>query len=136
MEDMKKWDEKIPTALMATGLTPAKMLYGFDIQTPLVWPAPRNDYVEELVAEITRRVEEIDTIMRDLRIEKGAENGDCLTPFTRRKHMVPDVQRVTELEYSKITSAVSEIETEEGMLDRTPVRSCSSFGKLLEAEIE
>jgi hypothetical protein len=70
--DTKDWDKMIPSALVAlrtmkndtTGFTPGRLLYGYDLRTPSIWPAPRIDYVEgELNEEINRRIEEIDKVM-------------------------------------------------------------------------
>jgi hypothetical protein len=74
--DTKDWDKMIPSALVAlrtmkndtTGLTPGRLLYGYDIRTPAIWPAPRIDYVEgELSEEVNRRIEEIESTMKQCR---------------------------------------------------------------------
>ncbi|KAG1140938.1 hypothetical protein G6F37_012897 [Rhizopus arrhizus] len=94
--EKKDWDLMIPAALMAlrtmkndaTGFTPGMLLYGYDIRTPGNWPPARQDYVEgELQQEIDRRVEEIDTVLKDYRTnakKKQKQRYDKTVHFQKR----------------------------------------------------
>lgn len=63
-----RWDEFVNAALLAirtmpnesTKFSPAMLLYGYELRTPAIWPAPRRDYVEgEIEREVTSRLKAI-----------------------------------------------------------------------------
>ncbi|KAG2172890.1 hypothetical protein INT43_000240 [Umbelopsis isabellina] len=77
------WDIFLDSALLAirsmpnesTGHTTAKLLYGYDIWTPAIWPSPSRDYVEgEYDAAVLGRVHVIDGIMREFWKEARARD--------------------------------------------------------------
>jgi transposase InsO family protein len=74
-EDTKNWDDHLNQALLAirtmpndvTGITPARLLYGYEVRTPATWPPPRQDYVEgSIEEELTSRIKVVDYTMREL----------------------------------------------------------------------
>ncbi|KAG2215770.1 hypothetical protein INT45_009411 [Circinella minor] len=76
--DEKNWERYVTHALMAirtmpneaTGFSPAKLLFGYELRTPATWPAPRKDFVEgELVEEIISRTKVIEYMSSQLREE-------------------------------------------------------------------
>ncbi|KAG2210811.1 hypothetical protein INT45_006733, partial [Circinella minor] len=75
-DKLDRWDEFTGSGLMAlrtmpndsTRHTPAMLLYGQEIRTPSIWPAPRQDYIEgELNVEVARHVETIKKVIHTLR---------------------------------------------------------------------
>ncbi|KAI8969902.1 hypothetical protein BDF20DRAFT_826298 [Mycotypha africana] len=53
-----------------SGYTPATILYGQDLMTPSVWPAPRYDFVEgEYDKYISERIEMMNTKLKELRTQ-------------------------------------------------------------------
>lgn len=52
--NVAEWDRYLEPALLAirtmpnesTGHTAARLLYGFDLRTPAIWPSPQRDFVE------------------------------------------------------------------------------------------
>jgi hypothetical protein len=73
-----EWDTYVNKALFcirtmvneATKVTPAMLLYGYDLRTPATWPAPRYDYVEgEIEEEVERRSKLIQGNISKLREE-------------------------------------------------------------------
>lgn len=54
-DKIHQWDNYIASALLAvrtmknsaTGFTPAFLLYGYEFMTPVIWMAPREDFVED-----------------------------------------------------------------------------------------
>jgi len=74
-QDTKNWDDQLSQALLAirtmpgdvTGVTPAKLLYGYEVRTPATWPPPRKDYVEgEIQEDLMSRVKVVDFTMREM----------------------------------------------------------------------
>jgi hypothetical protein len=50
----------------STGHTASRLLYGFDLRTPAIWPSPQRDFVEgEYNEALLGRVQVIDGLMRD-----------------------------------------------------------------------
>ncbi|KAL0086282.1 hypothetical protein J3Q64DRAFT_1809300 [Phycomyces blakesleeanus] len=51
----------------STGHSPSILLFGYNIRTPAIWPAPRTDFVEdEAVIEIANRVKTIQQLTNGL----------------------------------------------------------------------
>jgi hypothetical protein len=72
------WDECLSDCILAirtmphevTKLTPAYLLYGYNMRTPMTWPAPRVDFVEgDVQAAIDERIKVIQTIVEKEREE-------------------------------------------------------------------
>lgn len=62
------WDEYLDETLFAvrtmvndaTGYSPGKLLYGYELVSPGVWPSPREDFVEgEFVESVVERIKDI-----------------------------------------------------------------------------
>ena len=52
----------------ATSVSPAKLLFGYELRTPATWPAPRQDFVEgEMSDEIISRTKVIEHMVNQLR---------------------------------------------------------------------
>jgi hypothetical protein len=102
-DDVKDWDLKVPAALMAlrtmkseaTGFTPGKLLYGFDIRTPGNWSAPRTDYVEgEHENEVNRRIEEIDAAVKEYRTKAREASNEKKKTMKERYDRTVQVRRM------------------------------------------
>ncbi|KAJ8651377.1 hypothetical protein O0I10_011871 [Lichtheimia ornata] len=77
-EDIHQWDKYVTSALLAartmvnesTKYSPAVLLYGYELRTPAIWPAPREDFVEgELHLEVASRIKVIQHLVDQARIE-------------------------------------------------------------------
>ena len=77
-DKLDDWEGCVSTALLAirtmpneaTGVSPAKLLFGYELRTPATWPAPRDDFVEgELSDEIISRTKVIEHLVGQLREE-------------------------------------------------------------------
>lgn len=77
-DDVKEWDKYVTTAVLAartmvnesTRYSPAMLLYGYELRTPAIWPAPREDYVEgELDLEVASRIKVIQHLVDQARVE-------------------------------------------------------------------
>lgn len=73
-----RWDECLGEAIMAirtmpndaTKISPAMLLFGYEMRTPSTWPAPRVDYVEgEIQEAVDQRIEIIQGLMEQQRKE-------------------------------------------------------------------
>lgn len=77
-EDIHQWDKYVSSALLAartmvnesTRFSPAMLLYGYELRTPAIWPAPREDFVEgELHLEVASRIKVIQHLVDQARVE-------------------------------------------------------------------
>ncbi|KAG2216125.1 hypothetical protein INT45_001973 [Circinella minor] len=88
--DEEGWEKYVGHALLAirtmpneaTGLSPAKLLFGYELRTPATWPSLQEDFVEgELEDAIISRTKVIEHMSRQLRDEartKGKEREQVL----------------------------------------------------------
>lgn len=78
LENIGTWDEKLANALLvmrtmrndSTGYSPCRLLYGYKMKTPSIWPAPRNTFEEgQVVDAVVDRIKVIGSLMEDVRKE-------------------------------------------------------------------
>lgn len=72
------WDLKLDEAVLAirtmpneaTGVTPSMMLFGYNMRTPALWSAPREDFVQgDYPAMLQERLDQISGTMANLKLE-------------------------------------------------------------------
>lgn len=82
-DSMQDWEQFVKPALLAirttpneaTRFSPAMLLFGYELRTPAVWPAPRQDYVEgEIADELAARAKVIKLLTDQLR-QQACENA-------------------------------------------------------------
>ncbi|KAG2190969.1 hypothetical protein INT47_007114 [Mucor saturninus] len=88
-----RWDEFVNSALLvlrtmsndSTGFSPAMLLFGYDMRTPAIWPAPRTDFVEgEAMDEVASRIKVVQLLTDGLREEARQKTKDRQQQDKRR----------------------------------------------------
>jgi len=99
------WDLYLEPALLAirtmpnesTGYSAAKLLYGYDIRTPAIWPSPPSDDVEgEYEDALLGRIQVIDGMMREF-WHTARERDESRPQVAARRYNQTVISRAFEL---------------------------------------
>jgi transposase InsO family protein len=120
------WDEYLDEALFAmrtmvndaTGYSPSRLLYGYELVSPGIWPSPREDFVEgELVESVVERI-------------KAIKNGVVECRAVARARTI-EKQKERKKRYDKTVGTRKRFEVGEQVLLKDPVPSTKFADKWL-----
>lgn len=101
-ESRGNWDECLSDAILAirtmpndvTQLTPAYLLYGYDLRTPMTWPAPRIDFVEgDIQAAVNERIKAVQGIVEKQRQEARVNSDKRKAKWKAKYNAGVDLKR-------------------------------------------